>query len=55
MVDFDALRAINEAGRGLADTAMTLGTVLSWVLVVAMLGLVFDILTQMWRVATLRD
>ena len=55
VVDFDALRAINAAGRGLADTAMTLGTVLSWVLVVAMLCLVFDILTQMWRVATLRD
>lgn len=54
-VSLDALRGINEAGRGLADTAMTLGTVLSWVLVVAMLCLVFDILTQVWRVATLRD
>ena len=55
VVDFDALRAINEAGRGLADTAMTLGTVLSWVLAVAMLGLVLDILTQLWRAATIRD
>ena len=55
VVDFDALRAINEAGRGLADTAMTLSTVLSWVLAVAMLGLVLDILTQMWRAATIRD
>ncbi|MGH7028574.1 hypothetical protein [Brevundimonas sp.] len=54
-VSFEALRAVNEAGRGLADTAMTLGSVLSWVLAVAMLGLVFDILTQMWRVVTIRD
>ena len=54
-VSFEALRAINAAGRGLTETAMTLGTVLSWVLAVVMLCLVFDILTQMWRVATIRD
>ena len=54
-VSFEALRAINEAGRGVADTAMTLSTVLSWVLAVMMLGLAFDILRQMWRIATIRD
>lgn len=54
-VSFEALRAINEAGRGVFETAMTLSTVLSWVLAVMMLGLAFDILRQMWRVATIRD
>jgi len=54
-VSFEALRAINEAGRGVADTAMTLSTVLSWVLVVMMLGLAFDILRQMWRISTMKD
>jgi len=54
-VSFEALRAINEAGRGLADTAMTLGSVLSWALAVIMLCLAFDILTQMWRIATMKD
>lgn len=54
-VSFEALRAINEAGRGLADTAMTLGSVLSWALAIIMLCLVFDILTQMWRIATMKD
>ena len=54
-VSFEALRAINEAGRGLADTAMTLGSVLSWALAVIMLCLAFDILTQMWRIATMMD
>lgn len=54
-VSFEALRAINAAGRGLADTAMTLGSVLSWVLALIMLCLAFDILTQMWRIATIRD
>ena len=54
-VSFEALRAINDAGRGLADTAMTLSTVLSWVLVVMMLALVLDIAKQMWRMATIPD
>lgn len=54
-VSFEALRAINEAGRGLADTAMTLGSVLSWVLALVMLCLVFDILSQMWRISTMKD
>ncbi|MNQ92540.1 hypothetical protein D3C85_1079710 [compost metagenome] len=54
-VSFEALRAINEAGRGVADTAMTLSTVLSWVLAVMMLGLVFDILRQMWRISTMKE
>jgi hypothetical protein len=54
-VSFEALRAINEAGRGLSDTAMTLGSVLSWALAVIMLCLAFDILTQMWRIATMKD
>lgn len=54
-VSFEALRAINEAGRGVADTAMTLSTVLSWVLAVMMLGLAFDILRQMWRISTMKD
>ncbi len=54
-VSFEALRAINEAGRGLADTAMTLGSVLSWALAIIMLCLAFDMLTQMWRIATVKD
>ena len=54
-VSLEALRAINEAGRGLADTAMTLGSVLSWALAIIMLCLAFDILTQMWRIATMKD
>ena len=54
-VSFEALHAINEAGRGLADTAMTLGSVLSWALAIIMLCLAFDILTQMWRIATVKD
>ncbi|QTC87183.1 hypothetical protein [Brevundimonas pondensis] len=54
-VSIEALRAVNEAGRGVFDTAMTLSTVLSWVLVVMMLALVLDIIRQMWRMATLRD
>ncbi|MFK0298232.1 hypothetical protein ACIQTU_03340 [Brevundimonas sp. NPDC090276] len=54
-VSFEALRAVNDAGRGVFDTAMTLSTVLSWVLVVMMLALVLDIMRQMWRMATLRD
>jgi hypothetical protein len=54
-VSLEALRAINEAGRGLADTAMTLGSVLSWALAIIMLCLAFDILTQMWRIATVKD
>jgi hypothetical protein len=54
-VSFEALHAINEAGRGLSDTAMTLGSVLSWALAVIMLCLAFDILTQMWRIATMKD
>ncbi len=54
-VSFEALHAINAAGRGLADTAMTLGSVLSWALAVIMICLVFDILTQMWRISTMKD
>lgn len=54
-VSIEALRAVNEAGRGVFDTAMTLSTVLSWVLLVMMLALVLDIIRQMWRMATLRD
>lgn len=54
-VSFEALRAINEAGRGVADTAMTLSTVLSWVLAVMILGLAFDILRQMWRISMMKE
>ncbi len=54
-VSFEALRAINEAGRGVLDTAMTLSTVLSWVLAMLMLALVIDIVRQMWRMATIKD
>ena len=54
-VSVEALRAINEAGRGVVDTAMTLSTVLSWVLAALMLGLALDILRQMWRIATMKD
>ncbi|AYG95014.1 hypothetical protein D8I30_07340 [Brevundimonas naejangsanensis] len=53
-VSLEALRAINEAGRGLVDTAMTLSTVLSWVLAALMLGLALDILRQMWRISTMK-
>ncbi|MGO4409982.1 MULTISPECIES: hypothetical protein [unclassified Brevundimonas] len=52
-LSMEALRAINEAGRGVVvDTAMTLSTVLSWVLAALMLGLALDILRQMRRIAT---
>ncbi len=54
-VSLEALRAINEAGRGVADTAMTLSTVLSWVLAAMMLALAIDIVRQMWRIATIRE
>lgn len=51
-LNLEALRAINEAGRGVVDTALTLSTVLSWVLAALMLGLALDILRQMRRIAT---
>ncbi|SJM57084.1 membrane protein, putative [Brevundimonas diminuta 3F5N] len=54
-LSMEALGAINDAGRGVIDTAMTLSTVLSWVLAALMLGLAVDILRQMWRVAIARD
>ena len=54
-VSLEGLRAINEAGRGLADTAMTLSTVLSLVLAALMLALALDVVKQMWRMITIRD
>ncbi|WP_286951262.1 MULTISPECIES: hypothetical protein [Brevundimonas] len=54
-LSMEALGAINDAGRGVIDTAMTLSTVLSWVLAALMLGLAVDILRQMWRVTIARD
>ncbi|MFS0711680.1 hypothetical protein [Brevundimonas phoenicis] len=54
-LSMEALRAINEAGRGVVDTAATLSTVLSWVLAALMLGLALDILRQVWRIATVRE
>lgn len=54
-LNVEALRAINDAGRGVVDTAMTLSTVLSWVLAALMLGLALDILRQMWRISTMKD
>lgn len=54
-ISMESLRVINDAGRGVIDTAMTLSTVLSWVLAALMLGLAVDILRQMWRVAMIRD
>ncbi|MET4685371.1 HAAS signaling domain-containing protein [Brevundimonas faecalis] len=54
-VSFEALRALNGAGRGLEETAMTLSTMLSLVLAAMMLALVLEILKQMWRMATVRD
>ena len=54
-MSIEALRAVNEAGRGVFDTAMTLSTVLSWVLAMLMLALVIDIVRQMWRMATIKD
>lgn len=39
----------------MVDTAMTLSTVLSWVLAALMLGLTLDILRQMWRIAMMKD
>ena len=54
-MDFDAIHAIPEAQRGLAETALTLGTVLSWVLAIIMLCLAVDILKALWRIATTRD
>lgn len=54
MLNFEALKAINDAGRGLTDTAMTLSTVMSWGLAVIMLSLVFSIFEQMWRISRMK-
>lgn len=51
-ISLDALRAIGEAGRDLGGTALTLGTVLSWVFAVMAVSFVFNILGYLWRIAT---
>ncbi|WP_313002253.1 hypothetical protein [Brevundimonas sp.] len=51
----ELLRALRLEGRGLEETAVTLGSVLSWVLVIAMIGYGFSIVQNLWRIATTRD
>lgn len=51
----ELLRALRLEGRGLEETALTLGSVLSWVLVIAMIGYGFSIVQNLWRIATTRD
>ena len=51
----ELLRSLRLEGRGLEETAVTLGSVLSWVLVIAMIGYVFSIVQNLWRIATTRD
>jgi len=51
----ELLRTLRLEGRGLEETAVTLGSVLSWVLVIAMIGYGFSIVQNLWRIATVRD
>jgi hypothetical protein len=50
----ELLRALHLEGRGLEETAVTLGAVLSWVLVIAMVGYGVSIVQNLWRIATTR-
>lgn len=50
----ELLRALHLEGRGLEETAVTLGAVLSWVLVIAMVGYGVSIAQNLWRIATTR-
>ena len=51
----ELLQALRLEGRGLEETAVTLGAVLSWVLVIAMIGYGFSIAQNLWRIATARS
>ncbi|HEY1072552.1 hypothetical protein [Brevundimonas sp.] len=51
----ELLQALRLEGRGLEETAVTLGAVLSWGLVIAMIGYGFSIVQNLWRIATARD
>lgn len=50
----ELLQALRLEGRGLEETAVTLGAVLSWVLVIAMIGYGVSIVQNLWRIATTR-
>ena len=54
-INLDALRAVSDAGRDLDGTALTLGTVLTWVFAVMAISLVVNIATYVWRLATTRE
>lgn len=51
----ELLLALRQEGRGLEESAVTLGAVLSWVLVIAMVGYGVSIVQNLWRMATTRD
>ncbi|MBD7941689.1 hypothetical protein [Brevundimonas guildfordensis] len=51
-ISLQALRAINEAGRDLGGTALTLGTVLTWVFAIMAISFAVNIVGYMWRIAT---
>ena len=53
--NLDALRAVSEASRDLDGTALTLGTVLTWVFAVMAISFVVNIATYVWRFATTRE
>ncbi|WP_313576498.1 hypothetical protein [Brevundimonas sp.] len=54
-INLDALRAVSEASRDLDGTALTLGTVLTWVFAVMAISFVVNIATYVWRFATTRE
>ena len=54
-INLDALRAVSDAGRDLDGTALTLGTVLTWVFAVMAISFVVNIATYVWRLATTRE
>ena len=51
MLDFDTLRTLGDGARDLAGIAATLSVVMVWVLAFSALGLAFNILANLWRLA----
>ncbi len=51
----ELLKALRQEGRGLEETAVTLGSVLSWVLVIVMVGYGVSIVQNLWRITTSRE
>ena len=46
---------MSEASRDLDGTALTLGTVLTWVFAVMAISFIVNIATYVWRIATTRE